>query len=211
MIDTVGIGTASILTDPDYGSGSLQVFGEIRVESDGSILMSNYGGIGINSLAPIGAIDARYANLTAAYRTAIYPPILTTTERNTITPLYVDSGAIIYNSTTGNHQAYDGSSWGPIGLTGTQNISVGVVTATKLVIGTSGTTLTTNNNSVGIGTTNPKGILDLVSTTKPFYLPRMTTAQRNAMVGVSSGAMIFNTSVIEFQAYTGTAWVTIGV
>ena len=212
LVDTVGIGTTSILTDADYGSGSLQVFGGIRIESDGDILMRNYGGIGINSLSPIGAIDARYASLTAAYRATFYPPILTTTERNTVTSAsLVASGAIIYNSTNGNHQAYDGSSWAPVGLTGTQNISVGIITATKLVIGTVGTTLTTNNNRVGIGTTNPQGILDLVSTTSPFYLPRMTTTQRDAMAGISSGAMIFNTAVKEFQGYTGTAWVTIGI
>ena len=210
LVDTVGIGTTSILTDADYGSGSLQVFGGIRIESDGDITLRNYGGIGINSLAPIGAIDARYASLTAAYRATFYPPILTITERNTATSAsLVASGAIIYNSTTGNHQAYDGSSWAPVGLTGTQNITVGVITATKLNIGTSGTTITTNNNLVGIGTTNPRGILDLVSTTGAFYLPRMTTAQRDAMVGISSGAMIYNTSVNEFQGRTTAAWVTI--
>ena len=209
LVDTVGIGTTSIITDADYGSGNLQVFGNIRIESDGDILMSNYGGIGINSLSPIGAIDARYASLTAAYRATFYPPILTITERNTATSAsLVASGAIIYNSTTGNHQAYDGSSWAPIGLTGTQNISVGIITATKLVIGTVGTTLTTNNNRVGIGTTNPQGILDLVSTTQPFYVPRMTTAQRNAIVGISSGAIIYNTDVNEFQGRTSSAWIT---
>jgi len=212
LVDTVGIGTTSIFVDQNYPSGSLQVFGQIRVESGGDITLSNYGFIGINSLAPIAAIDARYASYNSTYRTAIYPPILTTTERTTITGASLAAaGAIIYNSTTGNHQAYDGSSWQPIGLTGTQNISVGIVTATslngnlignvtgiastalslsgtpnitvgvitatKLVIGAAGTTITTNNNSVGIGTTNPQGILDLVSTTSAFYLPRMTTAQ----------------------------------
>ena len=212
LVDTVGIGTTAILTDADYGSGSLQVFGGIRVESDGDLTMRNYGLIGINSLSPIGAIDARYASLTAAYRATFYPPILTITERNTATSAsLVASGAIIYNSTTGNHQAYDGSSWAPVGLTGTQNITVGVITATKLNIGTSGTTITTNNNLVGIGTTNPRGILDLVSTTGAFYLPRMTTAQRDAMVGISSGAMIYNTSVNEFQGRTAAAWITIAV
>ena len=212
LVDTVGIGTTAILTDADYGSGSLQVFGGIRVESDGDLTMRNYGLIGINSLSPIGAIDARYASLTAAYRATFYPPILTITERNTATSAsLVASGAIIYNSTTGNHQAYDGSSWAPVGLTGTQNITVGVITATKLNIGTSGTTITTNNNLVGIGTTNPRGILDLVSTTGAFYLPRMTTAQRDAMAGISSGAMIYNTSVNEFQGRTAAAWITIAV
>ena len=213
LVNTIGIGTTSILTD-NYGSGVLQVFGGMRVESDGNLTIRNYGGIGINSLSPIGAIDARYASLNATYRATFYPPSLTTSERNAISSAgIVTSGAIIYNSTTGNHQAYDGSSWSPVGLTGTQDINVGVITATKLIIGTSGTTITTNNGKVGIGTTNPQGILDLVSTTSPFYLPRMTTAQRDAMVGVSSGAVIFNTSLVEFQKYKGsptgpTGWVS---
>ena len=64
------------------------------------------------------------------------------------------------------------------------------------------------SGNLGIGTTNPKGVLDLVSTTQPLYLPRMTEAQRDLIVGISSGAVIFNTSINEFQGYTGTAWVT---
>jgi len=111
LVDTVGIGTTSILTDPIYGAGSLQVFGGIRVESDGDILMRNYGSIGINSLSPIGSIDMRYASLTASLRGVFYPPILTTTERNAITPSSVSTGAIIYNSTTGKFQGYAGVGW----------------------------------------------------------------------------------------------------
>jgi hypothetical protein len=87
-------------------------------------------------------------------------------------------------------------------------IQSGIITATKLVIGTAGTTITTNNNSVGIGTINPQGILDLVSTTQPFYVPRMTLAQRDAIVGVSSGAVIYNTTTNEFQGRTATAWIS---
>ena len=90
------------------------------------------------------------------------------------------------------------------------NIGIGTTTITN-----EDTSLNVVGNSefygkVGIGTTNPKGILDLFSTTQPLYLPRMTTAQRNLIVGISSGAVIFNTSVNEFQGYTGTAWQTFG-
>ena len=90
------------------------------------------------------------------------------------------------------------------------NIGIGTTTITN-----EDTSLYVVGNSefygkVGIGTTNPKGILDLFSTTQPLYLPRMTTAQRNLIVGISSGAVIFNTSVNEFQGYTGTAWQTFG-
>ena len=39
---------------------------------------------------------------------AFTPPILTTTERNALTPT---SGMMIYNSTTSKHQGYDGTIW----------------------------------------------------------------------------------------------------
>jgi hypothetical protein len=117
--------------------------------------------------------------------------------------------------TTGNGSRVGISTLGNITATGIVSTSQlyvsGVTTSTRLSIGTAGTTITTNNNRVGIGTTNPQGILDLVSTTSPFYLPRMTTTQRDAMSGISSGAMIYNISVNEFQGRTATTWVTIGV
>ena len=117
--------------------------------------------------------------------------------------------------TAGNGSGVGISKLGNITATGIVSTSQlyvsGVTTSTRLSIGTAGTTITTNNNLVGIGTTNPKGILDLVSTTSPFYLPRMTTTQRDAMSGISSGAMIYNISVNEFQGRTATTWVTIGL
>ena len=85
------------------------------------------------------------------------------------------------------------------------NIGIGTTNPTSALT-VSGSAYVSGN--LGIGTTNPKGVLDLVSTTQPLYLPRMTTAERNLIVGISSGAVIFNTSINEFQGYTGTAWVT---
>ena len=48
------------------------------------------------------------------------------------------------------------------GLTGTPNITVGVVTASRLNVGTSGTVITTTDSGlVGIGTTNPRFALEV--------------------------------------------------
>jgi hypothetical protein len=48
------------------------------------------------------------------------------------------------------------------GLTGTPDITVGVVTASRLNVGTSGTVITTTSSGlVGIGTTNPRFILEV--------------------------------------------------
>lgn len=54
----------------------------------------------------------------------------------------------------------------------------------------------TRNGNVGIGTSTPNtsSILDITSTTKGFLIPRMTTAQRGAIVSPAIGLQIFNTT-----------------
>lgn len=116
IIEKIGIGTTAPLAqinDPANGildSGALQVFGQTNIYNN-SIIIRGIGAVGINSDLPIGPIDLRFANLTASLRGAFYPPVLTTSQRNAITPTYVAAGAIIFNSSTGKHQGYDGSSW----------------------------------------------------------------------------------------------------
>jgi hypothetical protein len=116
FVQKVGIGTAAPLasiSDPANGSldsGALQVFGQANIY-DNNLIIRGIGGIGINSAFPIGPIDLRFANLTASLRGVFYPPVLTTAQRNAITPASVAAGAIIFNSSTGKHQGYDGTSW----------------------------------------------------------------------------------------------------
>jgi hypothetical protein len=143
LMGQVGIGTTQI--DLVNGSALLVNSGSIRIEGNNDLIIPGYGSIGVNSSFPIGAIDLRYANYSPSIRASFYPPVLNTTERNNITPTYVSTGAIIYNSSTGNHQAYDGSSWAPIGLTGTPDITVGTANITTLKVGTAVTI-----NSAGI-------------------------------------------------------------
>ena len=65
-----------------------------------------------------------------------------------------------------------------------------------------------DNGSVAIGTANPdpSAVLTLNSNTKGFLLPRMTTADREALQSPAPGLVIFNTDVSEFQGYNGTQW-----
>lgn len=105
----VAIGTATI--DSTTGAYLLVNSGNIRIEGNNSLIITGSGGIGINTSFPIGAVDMRLANLSAGLRAPFYPPILTTTERNTLTPTYVAAGAVIYNSTTNKHQGYNGTTW----------------------------------------------------------------------------------------------------
>jgi hypothetical protein len=116
ITEKVGIGTTAPLdqiTDPANGnldSGALQVFGQANIYNS-NLIIRGIGAVGINSSLPIGPIDLRFANLTASLRGVFYPPVLTTSERNAITPASIAAGAIIFNSSTGRHQGYNGSSW----------------------------------------------------------------------------------------------------
>lgn len=63
---------------------------------------------------------------------------------------------------------------------------------------------------VGIGTTSPKGALDVTSTTAGFVPPRMTTANRDAILSPEAGMMIFNTDTKRFNGFNGNSWDVMG-
>ena len=51
--------------------------------------------------------------------------------------------------------------------------------------------------------------LEVVSTSQGFLPPKMTTAQKNAIVSPVSGLMVFDTTLNKLCVYSGTAWETI--
>ena len=68
----------------------------------------------------------------------------------------------------------------------------------------------TGNAQVTVGD-NPtsidaRSLLELESTTKAFYLPRLSTAQAAAQTGWKAGMVIYNTTQNCVQYYDGTAW-----
>jgi len=64
------------------------------------------------------------------------------------------------------------------------------------------------NAQVGVGTTTPdaSSVLDVSSTDKGLLLPRMTTAQRNAIAAPAAGLTIYNITTKCLNFYNGTAW-----
>jgi uncharacterized protein (TIGR02145 family) len=62
--------------------------------------------------------------------------------------------------------------------------------------------------NVGVGTTTPvaSALLDVTSTQKGFLPPRMTAAQRNAIVDPVPGLIIYCTDCDELQLYNGVIW-----
>ncbi|TAD96041.1 MAG: hypothetical protein EAZ97_14685 [Bacteroidetes bacterium] len=61
---------------------------------------------------------------------------------------------------------------------------------------------------IGIGTTTPhiSSKLEISSTSQGFLPPRMTTAQRNAIISPAEGLSIYNTDAKCLEFYDGTAW-----
>lgn len=62
-------------------------------------------------------------------------------------------------------------------------------------------------SQVGIGTTTPNASseLDVYATDKGFLLPRLTTAQRDAIAAPSAGLIIYNSTTLHFN-YFDTVW-----
>ncbi|MEP4532661.1 MAG: hypothetical protein ABJ004_06215 [Cyclobacteriaceae bacterium] len=70
-------------------------------------------------------------------------------------------------------------------------------------------TLAVTDSSVGIGTENPdqSAALDISSTEKGLLIPRMTTAQRDAIAEPATGLLIYNLDTKQVQNFDGSAWV----
>lgn len=62
-------------------------------------------------------------------------------------------------------------------------------------------------SQVGIGTVTPEAssVLDVTSTTQGMLTPRMTTAQKNAIVSPADGLMVYDTDVKSLYYYNSTA------
>lgn len=65
--------------------------------------------------------------------------------------------------------------------------------------------------SIGFGgAPNATALIDLVSTTRGFRAPSMTTTQRDAIVSPATGLLIYNTSNSRYEFYNGTSWQSVG-
>jgi hypothetical protein len=54
----------------------------------------------------------------------------------------------------------------------------------------------------------PSAQLDVESTTKALYPPRMTSAQKNAITGPQPGAVVYDTNLGALSFYNGSAWIS---
>jgi microcystin-dependent protein len=62
------------------------------------------------------------------------------------------------------------------------------------------------NGNVGVGTAVPNALLELSSTTTGFAMPRMTTAQRIAIVSPIDGLQVYDTNLKDYYYADGGVW-----
>lgn len=62
----------------------------------------------------------------------------------------------------------------------------------------------------GTGSIEATAILQATSTTKGFLPPKMTGAQRDAIVSPASGLVIYNTTTNQLNIYNGSSWGAVG-
>jgi hypothetical protein len=135
-------------------------------------------------------------------------PRMTQGERDAI--VAPPAGLMIYNTSSTSFQYYSGSSWLNITNSGILNGSPNKVPRFLGIWGLTPGLMTDDANGVSINNTsavaNASALLDMTSTTKGLLIPRMTTAQRTAIVSPSTGLMVYDTNLVGFWFYNGTAW-----
>lgn len=121
------------------------------------------------------------------------------------------TGAIGITGATGADLGTHWTTSGNAGTTPGTNF-IGTTDAADLAISTNSSEKmrVTSSGNVGIGTTTPDASalldLDAAGANRGLLIPRLTTAQRNAIVNPALSLFIFNTTTNCFEAYMGTAW-----
>jgi hypothetical protein len=119
-------------------------------------------------------------------------PRMTAIQRNAISG--PTAGLLVYNLSTLRLNYYNGSQW--VELCG------------AAVSSSTGSVSNIMNVAIGNTIADPSSLLDVVSITKGMLIPRLTTAQRNAVLSPATGLMIFNTSTASLNIYIGSnAWI----
>ncbi|MES2397110.1 MAG: hypothetical protein V4549_13955 [Bacteroidota bacterium] len=139
-------------------------------------------------------------------------PLTATNSGTPISPLpgVAETGLMVFNTATAGVPPNDvipgfyywnGTAWAPLGGGST----AGGWTDDGTVV-----RLTTSTDFVGIGTASPAATsaLDIASTTKGLLIPRMTTAQRDAISTPAIGLQIYNTDCKVVDYWSGSCWIS---
>ncbi|WP_374465589.1 FISUMP domain-containing protein [Chryseobacterium sp.] len=172
-----------------------------------------YGQVGINNTSPKATLDVTAKNTDGSTPEGLIAPRLTGDQIQAANAQYGpnQAGTIVYatsavttpgpttqNITAAGYYYFDGSTWLIIGTPPniTSNIynNDGALTGNRQVDLASNTLgFTGGNVGVGIAIPDTSAILDVTSTTQGFAPPRVTKAQRDAILSPISGLIVYCT------------------
>jgi hypothetical protein len=161
--------------------------------------------VGIGTITPNQSAQLDVVSTTKG----ILIPRMTEAEKNAVpTPL---QGLLVFNITTNSFQYYNGVSWINISHSGIINGSPNKVAKFTSPWGLTANTLITDNaTGVAINTNNAlpnsSALLDITSTNKGLLIPRMTSAERNAIAAPVKGLIVYDSTTNNFSFYNGSAW-----
>jgi hypothetical protein len=167
------------------------------------LLIAQNVGIGITTPNASAQLDV------ASNTKGILIPRMTDAEKNAIaSPV---QGLLVFNITTNSFQYYNGVSWINISHSGIINGTPNKVAKFNSPWGLTANTLITDNGvGVAINTTNAlpnsSALLDITSNNKGLLIPRMTSAERNAIASPVKGLIVYDSTTNNFSFYNGTAW-----
>jgi hypothetical protein len=105
------------------------------------------------------------------------------------------AGLTIYNTSTNLLNYFDGTSWRePCGVLIDNNKGIGAVAGSGVAINTTG------------NPPHPSARLDVTHTSKGLLLPRLTSAQRDAVINPAVGLIIFNATEGRIEYWRGNQW-----
>lgn len=67
--------------------------------------------------------------------------------------------------------------------------------------------LVSAQTGINTQTPHPSTVLDISSTTKGLLAPRLTTAEKNAILNPAKGAVVYDKDLKNYTFYNGTSWV----
>jgi hypothetical protein len=161
--------------------------------------------VGIGTTTPNPAAQLDISSTTKG----ILIPRMTDAEKNLI--ISPAQGLLIFNTNSNSFQYYNGVSWINISHSGIINGTSNKVAKFNSPWGLTANTLISDNGAgIAINTTNalPNGsaLLDITSTNKGLLIPRMTSAERNAIATPVKGLIVYDSTTNNFSFYNGTAW-----
>ena len=119
-------------------------------------------------------------------------PRMSTADRNNINPSVEAVGLQVFDTNTKSIWIFDGLQW--------------LESRSKFVDGTNLNNAVYTDGNIGIGTVDPEGVLDIVSTNSGLVLPRVATTA--AVTTPVNGMLVYDLSTNCLKAYENSAWTT---